>query len=470
MIIDTPAPPPLRPAQSDGWSDQKSPEDMNAWIGGAKKQKVFFPEETATPQQASGPVLSLQDAIAAAAHEQVPSANPLTAAAASILILLGRLQSGLVAMDAAPLSETFLNAIRRFETDAVSAGASEQDAQVAKYALCATADDIVQNIPGKNREIWLQNPLAAREFGGARDAGIGFYTELKKAVHNPAAKYDLLELMLTCISVGFKGQYRLEAGGDRALDRERSDAYAALRRVRARPDEDLSYRWMPVPLLGGRTGRRIPIWVLASVAGAFLFAVFLGLRTLLGAETATAEARFLNLHPIEPIVIAHNAVEPYVAPEYDASTQLERIRDGLADDIAAGILSVEEAGDFIVVNVNNLVLFASGQARVKAEFQVIGGAIARALQTEPGPVFVVGHTDSDQLSGRGRYKNNHDLSVARAQAVADVLIPHFEDGARIQVDGRGASAPLPGNTNATAEEKAKNRRVEIKIKREGLEE
>ena len=57
-------------------------------------------------------------------------------------------------------------------------------------------------------------------------------------------------------------------------------------------------------------------------------------------------------------------------------------------------MAVEPVGDQIVIRVSNLVLFASGKADTKPEFDPAGAKIAAALDKEPGPINVIGHTDN----------------------------------------------------------------------------
>ena len=69
---------------------------------------------------------------------------------------------------------------------------------------------------------------------------------------------------------------------------------------------------------------------------------------------------------------------------------------------------------------------------------------------------VVGHTDN---TGDAAY--NQQLSMRRAQSVANILVGSGVSSARIQPIGRGEDAPRA--TNQTAEGRAQNRRVEIVI-------
>ena len=84
-------------------------------------------------------------------------------------------------------------------------------------------------------------------------------------------------------------------------------------------------------------------------------------------------------------------------------------------------MAVEPVGDQIVVQVSNLVLFASGKADVKPEFEPVGARIAAALDKEPGPIHVIGHTDNVKPKVSSAFKSNFDLSVARAKSVEAVL-------------------------------------------------
>src|SRR4029079_7397931 len=203
--------------------------------------------------------IPLDVALRATDAVEFSAVNPITQAAAPLLILLGRLRLQLVDMQAVPLMTHVARAITEFEKKVVAMGGQPQEAQVAKYALCGTADDIVQNLPGTDRHVWLQYSMLA-QFFGVRTSGIGFFEELNKALANPAPHYNLLELMHACLLLGFEGQYRGIAGGDNDLQRVRRDVYEALRRVKARVDEEISPRWRGMTLRMQDLTTRVPLW------------------------------------------------------------------------------------------------------------------------------------------------------------------------------------------------------------------
>jgi type VI secretion system protein ImpK len=448
---------------------------QNAWIGSTGGNQ-FFPE-LARPGPAAAPVqmprISLDQALKGAGAGHSAGNNPLTAAAASLLILFGRLRSQVVEMQAIPLMTHVAHELDSFERRATEAGANAQDALVAKYVLSGTADDIVQNLPGTDREVWVQYSMEARFFN-RRTSGVGIFEEIDKALADAHRRYPLLELMLTCLYLGFEGKFRNAPGGDVDLQVKRRQIYETLRHVRAREDDDISPRWQGIQATPLYQRRQVPLWIMASVMVALISGAYMGMRMYLADVSNTLNAQMRALHPRDTLALMRVTVipdmpaadpEPYEPPVFDTPSQLERIRTALAAEIAAGQLSADIRGNFIAVTANNLVLFASGSADVKPEFSPIAARISEVLDQEAGRVRVVGHTDNVPLSGRGRFRSNQELSVARAQAVAGLIQPRLSDPTRLEVLGQGEDDPIADN--ATAEGKAANRRVEVLIERDG---
>jgi type VI secretion system protein ImpK len=415
----------------------------------------------------------LDQALKGAASGHVAGDNPLTSAAASLLILFGRLRSQVVEMQAIPLMTHVAHDLDSYERRATEAGANPQDALVAKYVLCGTADDIVQNLPGTDRDVWVQYSMEARFFN-RRTSGVGIFEEIDKALADAHRRYGLLELMLTCLYLGFEGKFRNAPGGDVDLQVKRRQIYETLRQVRAREDDDISPRWQGIQAKPLYQRRQVPLWVVASVVLAGISGAYLGMRMYLTDVSNQLSAQMRALHPRDTLALMRVTVIPdlpvtetpaYEPPVFETPGQLERIRAALAPEIAAGQLSAEIRGNFIAVTANNLVLFASGRADTLPEFGPIATRIAEVLDAEPGKVRIVGHTDNVPLSGRGRFRNNQELSVARAKAVASLIQPRLSDPSRLEVLGLGEDDPIADN--ATPEGQAANRRVEVLIERDG---
>ena len=74
---------------------------------------------------------------------------------------------------------------------------------------------------------------------------------------------------------------------------------------------------------------------------------------------------------------------------------------------------------------------------------------------------VDGHTDDIPLSGRGRYADNWELSTARAASVVRFLTEQGVPAERLVAAGFGEFQPLVDAQ--TAEARARNRRIELKL-------
>lgn len=101
------------------------------------------------------------------------------------------------------------------------------------------------------------------------------------------------------------------------------------------------------------------------------------------------------------------------------------------------------------------VLFDAGHSDLKASANRTVLKLVQFLQLNPRRIVrIEGYTDS-----RGDAQENLELSRARAQAVADVLVDLGIDTKRIEVQGHGEAFPV--TENASAKGRAQNRRVEI---------
>jgi len=429
----------------------------------------IFPDPPAArarpaPQRARRRV-PLAQALASSGYGRNGASNPLIGAAASLLILLGRLRSGLVEVDAALLMEHVVRDIQRIHAEVLEAGVPQEDVHDTVYALAATADDIVLNLPDVDKTEWRRFPMVPRFFG-EQIQGEVFFERLDWAMQAPGQRYDVLELMYVCLSLGFEGVYRASPHGGTELDRRRRQIHDTLRRVRPRPGEALSVKWEPVELGGRLRFGGPPTWVVASIAAGMVLVGFVTLSTLLNGESSQANAEILALHADDaqlleiertPLVRETSGSAAAPPPEPAPSSQLARIRERLAPEIAAGDVVVLEQGDFIIVRVGEALRFALGSARLSEDFTPLATRIGAALVEEPGQVRIVGHTDNI-----GRPASNAALSAARAETVKGVLSAYIP-AERMETVGMGSAQPLPGNTNSTPEEQAANRRVEIMI-------
>src|SRR5262245_17500195 len=111
------------------------------------------------------------------------------------------------------------------------------------------------------------------------------------------------------------------------------------------------------------------------------------------------------------------------------------------------------------------VLFDPGEAELKEDAQQMLGEFARIMRSPQArdlKMMVVGHTDALKIARREvreRFPDNFHLSAARALSVASYLKQSGMPDDRIGVSGFGGHEPIASNT--TAEDRRRNRRVEI---------
>ena len=136
---------------------------------------------------------------------------------------------------------------------------------------------------------------------------------------------------------------------------------------------------------------------------------------------------------------------------------VERFRK-MAD---AGQLEVAVRRGRMVLQLPNDVLFDSGRAAVKEEGKATIQQVASILKTINDRQFqIAGHTDNEPIQSSS-YPSNWYLSTSRAIKVVEILVDEGVDPKALSACGYGEFDPIASNDNA--QNKAKNRRIEIVI-------
>ena len=120
-------------------------------------------------------------------------------------------------------------------------------------------------------------------------------------------------------------------------------------------------------------------------------------------------------------------------------------------------VQVARDGDNIRLIMPNSITFNTNESVIKTSANSVLDSVALvAKEYDKTRLQVIGYTDST-----GNDKINQPLSERRAAAVANYLALRGVQGSRINSYGAGAANPIA--SNATAEGKAQNRRVEITL-------
>lgn len=120
-----------------------------------------------------------------------------------------------------------------------------------------------------------------------------------------------------------------------------------------------------------------------------------------------------------------------------------------------GVAVTQTADNQLKLEIPSDISFDTGRSDIKPELRPILDQFASGLTNQPNTeVRIVGHTDNV-----GSDAINEPLSRQRAQAARDYLTSRGVNAGRIVIEGRGEREPIA--TNATADGRARNRRVEI---------
>ena len=145
-----------------------------------------------------------------------------------------------------------------------------------------------------------------------------------------------------------------------------------------------------------------------------------------------------------------------------AEDQLEQITSNLSEEITQGLAEVFRDGESIIIRLTDQSGFESGSANLRTDFTSLLDSVGDSLAGASGLIQIEGHTDNVAMSFGNRYRNNWDLSSARAASVADYL----QDGGSIApgsmvIKGFADTRPIASNDTATG--RSENRRIEVVV-------
>lgn len=269
----------------------------------------------------------------------------------------------------------------------------------------------------------------------------------------PNEAANLLELQYICMSLGFVGRYRLEKNG---LDTHRSvrkRVFDTLHSMTSKAPKYLVNDWANKVLVAENSAKEsAPIWVVLSITGAMLAAMYMSFSYQLNTASNHTFSRLLNLVPtIEQAPSQAVAIVPAIA---------NRINQSLSTEAERGLVHIQSLPDRVRISFLANQLFESGSAELMIHTRPILSKVARALEGTTGKLLVIGHTD-DQPIFTSKFPSNWHLSLARATSVTDQLASSGDLRGRLLPEGMGDARPIVKNNSE--ENRSKNRRVEIDL-------
>ena len=210
-----------------------------------------------------------------------------------------------------------------------------------------------------------------------------------------------------------------------------------------------------------RSGRAAPSvpWTITFADMALLLLCFFVMLSSRRVETPEVAAA-----PAEAAVSAEAPVATTAPLERDASSPAltaALLRGTFATEIEQGWLAIDETEHALRLRFGTVGAFDRGSDTLTPLTATLLDTLAVALATNNSRIVVAGHSDDLPIS-TGRFRDNWDLSAARAVSVIRELVNrHGLDPARLEAKGYADTRPLVPNDSET--HRLRNRRIEIEV-------
>ncbi|MBU8976767.1 MULTISPECIES: flagellar motor protein MotD [unclassified Lysobacter] len=137
-----------------------------------------------------------------------------------------------------------------------------------------------------------------------------------------------------------------------------------------------------------------------------------------------------------------------------------RIQDALSELVKQKLVTVRRSYNFLEVEIQSDILFASGVAVPNPQAVDTVRRISAVLREEPNAMRVEGYTDNVPIA-TSQFPSNWELSSARAASIVHVMAQDGISPSRLAVVGYGEFQPVADN--ATPQGRNANRRVLLVI-------
>jgi chemotaxis protein MotB len=144
---------------------------------------------------------------------------------------------------------------------------------------------------------------------------------------------------------------------------------------------------------------------------------------------------------------------------------LVKLQSSLIDEIRSGDASLELSQDWLVIELNSGLLFASGSAVAHNQAKDVVKKIEAIIAPVDNYIRVRGYTDNETIRNE-IFRSNWELSVARATSILVELERLGIQSARMAIEGYGQYSPFADNDTEAG--RAENRKVVIALSKYGL--
>jgi len=206
------------------------------------------------------------------------------------------LKSGCGPQDKVSFADNMTAFLADVDRNAKALGIAAEDILAAKYAYCSAVDEIILRSSFDVREAWETRPLQLRVFGDQL-AGEHFFHRLEDLRAKGVQQVEALEVFHMCLLLGFQGRYALD--GKDKLDYLVARLGDEIARMRGRTRGFAPHAERPDQVVN-RLRSDLSLWVLAAVFTVAGLGAYLGLRTVLGRDSALAMSQYNDLVKLPP--------------------------------------------------------------------------------------------------------------------------------------------------------------------------
>lgn len=140
----------------------------------------------------------------------------------------------------------------------------------------------------------------------------------------------------------------------------------------------------------------------------------------------------------------------------------QQLTRAMANLLEQGLAKIEQDDNWLTIELNSGLLFASGSATATGSARTLLNEITKVINPIDNFIRVRGYTDDLPINNE-LFSSNWELSVARATSVLRILEQLNTAPQRMAIEGFGQYYPSVSNNNA--EGRASNRKVVIAVSR-----
>lgn len=225
---------------------------------------------------------------------------------------------------------------------------------------------------------------------------------------------------------------------------------------------------LPAPLRLRRHGRRASRQLAGSAAWSLSFAdmslLLLCLFIMLFSYARSDASRFKALADGVRQAFglqSGTAVTPADPAVQAAAQAVQQLHQAFASELSLGVIDIRQRDRQVEIRMGDAGAFASGDAQLTPLSQALIAQVVAVAGVRDAQITIGGHTDNIPIRG-GRYRDNWELSAARAIAVVRELVDHHGiDPAHVHAQGFADTQPIASNDLPLG--RASNRRIEILV-------